>query len=245
MHMLFPQKKDPQAQLSDEHLDLFLRKFLDQVKKAHPQLTKGFSDEELKTLLEEIVTFKGGRLNYSDLSDNKSLLHLSLSFVIALTFKQKERNQHVFSFENEKELNQFINKLIVNLKGLKVLDDKDAKKYEDQMNERLMKPDKYEYLFGLSNSKIPGSIPVAVSVFLGNALGIPDNSPWNGSAPIERANDPFDGFVDSRTEANLLSIGSVFVEQFEHDLSCEECLKINNAKENDETFENKKRMQPP
>jgi len=73
----------------------------------------------------------------------------------------------------------------------------------------------YSNLFGLLTSAMTGTLAIPVTQYLGNALGINDWNPYNGTAPIDTINSLQDTqFGDSMslnaaTAVNYLQLGEI------------------------------------
>ena len=117
-------------------------------------------------------------------------------------------------------LENFFSSLVDELEKSNVLKLKPGhkKKMLDNLNHFTKKRDPYQNLLGLLDSSVTGSIPIIVYQFLGNGLGIPDVNPYNGSAPIDRLNNPYDQDspeVNRNTEGNLLQFGGPVLQLLE------------------------------
>ena len=141
--------------------------------------------------------------------------------------KQSELVQAtILSFLERKGLTQkgvlenFFSSIVDELEKSNVLKLKPGhkKKMLDNLNHFTKKRDTYQNLLGLLDSSVTGSIPIIVYQFLGNGLGIPDVNPYNGSAPIDRLNNPYDQDspeVNRNTEGNLLQFGGPVLQLLE------------------------------
>lgn len=104
------------------------------------------------------------------------------------------------------------------LEKAKLLRPEPGKKPEDEMTKAM---DSMENLFGIVCSAITGSLASVIPVCFGNAQGIVDYNPNQGTAQIDRINDPNDSQqgdslgLNAATKANYAKIeGDAFVEEF-------------------------------